>query len=55
MFLMPLGDILAELKRMEAEDNVMLPRNVAEIKNVFKIILKSSGALPASLITRATC
>ena len=54
MFLMPLGDILAELKRMEAEDNVMLPRNVAEIKNVVKIILKSSGALPASLITTAT-
>ena len=54
MFLMPLGDILAELNRMEATNAVVLPRNADEMRNVVKVILKSAGDLPASLITAAT-
>ena len=54
MFLMPLEGILMELKRMETESSVTLLQNVAEIKNVVKVVLKSYGALPSSLITKAT-
>ena len=54
MFRMPIGDILAELNRMESEGNVILPRNPDEIKNAVKVVLKSSGVLPASLITSAS-
>ncbi len=54
MFLLPLADTLCELRRMETDASIILPRSAEEIKNVVRVILKSHGELPASLITAAT-
>ena len=53
MWPMPLSDILQELKRLD-EVGVDLPRSGEDIAQVVRILLKSAGPLPASLIVHAT-
>ena len=53
MWPMPLTDILEELKRLD-EAGVDLPRSGEDLCKVVRILLKSSGPLPASLIAHAT-
>jgi hypothetical protein len=50
---MPLGEILEEMRRLE-KDGVDLPRSAKDIAQVVRILLKSAGPLPASLIVHAT-
>jgi len=53
MWPMPLTDILEELKRLD-EGGVDLPRSGEDLCKIVRILLKSSGPLPASLIAQAT-
>ena len=53
MWPMPLTDILEEMRRLD-EVGVDLPRSGEDIAKVVRILLKSAGPLPASLIVQAT-
>ena len=53
MWLMPLSDILQEMKRLD-DVGVDLPRSGEDIQQVVQVLLKSGGTLPASLIAQAT-
>ena len=53
MWPIPLSDILKEMRRLD-EAVVDLPRSVEEVAKVVRVMLKSAGPLPASLIVQAT-
>jgi hypothetical protein len=53
MWPMPLTDILDEMRRLE-KDGVDLPRSGKDLSKIVKVLLKSAGKLPASLIAHAT-
>ena len=49
-----LCDVYQELRKLEESNSgCPVPRSAAEVQDVVKIILKSSGKLPASLITQS--
>eukprot|EP00973_Karenia_brevis_P082546 11443475-Karenia_brevis.AAC.1 len=54
MFPMPLPDVRRELHHMETHAGLSLPRTGRDLQQVVKALLKSSGKLPASLITQCT-
>ena len=53
MWPMPLADVLEEMKNLEAH-GVDSPRSAEDLGKAVRILLKSSGPLPASLIANAT-
>ena len=53
MWPMPLTDVLEEMRRLD-EVGVDLPRSGEDIAQVVRILLKSAGPSPASLIVQAT-
>ena len=54
LFPLPLEDIVAELSKVAAHGSGQLPRTGAELKDCVRILLKSHGPMPASVITQAT-
>ena len=55
LFEIPLDDILHELQELDRRDSARLPRVGYELQHFAKVILKSRGELPASLIAHARC
>ena len=55
LFELPLDDVYSEIERLDQRDSALLPRLGSDLVGLVKVIVKSRGELPASLIAHATC
>ena len=53
LFPLPLDEVAKELRRLDSAGPVHLPRTGTDLQPFIKVILKSNGPLPASLIVQA--
>ena len=55
LFELPLEDVYREVEALDQREAAVLPRVGSELVGLVKVLVKSRGELPASLIAHATC